>query len=637
MNNKSLYFISIMILFIIPQLLLAQYDVASIPEELKKDAHIVIRNSTTDWVISSPKEAKVIKRKVVTYLDEKAENQTYIALHYDDDLLKITRITVKFYDQYGRSLGKAKSRAFTDMSTGGGFEVDNSRAKVLDFSGMDYPFTYELEYETKFKGIAAIPSWKPIGGYHVSTEKSSLSIRSKKGYKIKYKEKNLKVDKEINGEEEILRWNIENFPAIKMERYSSELMKKNPSLDLAPLDFELDGYAGSTRSWNDFGKWYNSILNDTKELSEDAKNEIRALISEDMSEEEKIKTLYQYLQDNSRYVSIQLGIGGFKPFEPDFIHEKKYGDCKALSYYTQAMLDAVGIKSNLVLVNSGKYADEVDPDFPSNQFNHLFLCVPQEKDSIWLECTSQTVPFGFMGYHTSDRNVLVVNDDGAELKRTPKYTKKDNVINSKVEIVLESTGASKGKIHQYFDGLEYERSLLFYLINKSEKIQKDWVKDYYDISNFDILEYNLGKGKNGHLGELSSSVQMEKFASTVGKRMFFKPIVTNRFKGEIEKPEERKTEFNIGETYTHTGIYSFEIPTGFEVEKNVKETKIDTKFGSYSLSSKIIEGNKLIIERKFDMNDGEFLAEEFVALADFFKKVRKADKQKIALVMTKQP
>ncbi|MGK0391551.1 MAG: hypothetical protein ACI94Y_004318, partial [Maribacter sp.] len=78
-------------------------------------------------------------------------------------------------------------------------------------------------------------------------------------------------------------------------------------------------------------------------------------------------------------------------------------------------------------------------------------------------------------------------------------------------------------------------------------------------------------------------------------------------------------------------------PTGFEIEKNVKETKIDTKFGSYSLSSKATEGNKIVIERRFELNDGEFPAEEYVAFADFLKKVRKADKQKMALVMTKEP
>ncbi|MGK0388300.1 MAG: hypothetical protein ACI94Y_001028, partial [Maribacter sp.] len=606
MTKSLLYSTCAILLLIAPQLLLAQYDVASIPEELKKDAHIIIRNSTTDWVITSPKEAKEIKTEVVTFFDEKAENQTYIYLPYDE-FHKITNISVKFYDKYGIPAGKAKSKAFLDISTSEGFQIDDSRAKVLDFSGLEYPFTYELKYETKFKGLLSVPSWVPVYGHHVSIEKASISIRSKKGYKFKYKEKNLKIDKqEQNDDEDILQWSIKDFPAIKREAYGSNFKERIPYLKLAPVDFELDGYAGSTKSWNDFGQWYKTILNDTESLPDAAKDEIRALVKGDMSDIEKIQTIYQYLQDNSRYVSIQLGIGGYKPFEPGFIHEKKYGDCKALSYYTHSMLDAIGIKSNLVLVNAGKNASEVDPDFPSNQFNHLFLCVPQEKDTIWLECTSQTNPFGFMGYFTSDRNVLIINEEGGELKRTPKYSKKENVVDTKVKISLESSGASKGKIVQYFDGLEYMRSNLSYQMNKSEKEQKNWMKDYYDISNFNIVEYHLSKDKDGHLGELESSIQMDKFASTVGKRMFFKPIVTNRVYSDIEKPEERKYKFNISNTYTHTGTYEFETPTGFEVEKNVKETKIDTKFGSYSLSSKATEGNKIVIERRFELNDGEF-------------------------------
>jgi hypothetical protein len=637
MTKSIFYSISAILLLIAPQLLLAQYDVASIPLELKKDAYIVIRNSNTDWVITSPKEAKVTITKVVTFLNEKAEGQTRIELPYDE-FHKITNISVKFYDKYGKPAGKAKSRAFLDVTASSGFEVDDSRVKILDFSGLEYPFTYKLEYVTKFKGLLSIPYWVPIYNYHTSLEKAAISIRSTKGYKFKYKEKNLKIQKkEENDTEDILQWSIEKFAAVKWEEYGNNIEDKLSYLKLAPIDFELDGYAGSTRNWNEFGKWYNTILNDTKSLPESAKDEIKTLVKDDMSDVEKIQTIYQYLQDNSRYVSIQLGIGGYKPFEPGFIHEKKYGDCKALSYYTQSMLDAVGIKSNLVLVKAGKGASEVDADFPSNQFNHVFLCVPQEKDTIWLECTSQTTPFGFMGYHTSDRNVLVINEEGGKLQRTPKYSKKDNIVDTKVKISLESSGASNGEIHQDFDGLEFNRSYLSRYMNKPEKMQKEWIKYYYDIANFSIVEYDLSKGKDGHLGKLSSTIQMEKFASTVGKRMFFKPIVTNRMTDEIEKPEERKTKFNINDTYTHTGTYEFKMPTGFEIEKNVKETKIDTKFGSYSLSSKATEGNKIVIERRFELNDGEFPAEEYVAFADFLKKVRKADKQKMALVMTKEP
>ena len=71
-----------------------------------------------------------------------------------------------------------------------------------------------------------------------------------------------------------------------------------------------------------------------------------------------------------------------------------YGDCKALTNYTKTLLDAVDVESYYTVVYGGKRIRNIDKEFSATEGNHVILCLPNEEDYIWLECTSQKTPFG---------------------------------------------------------------------------------------------------------------------------------------------------------------------------------------------------------------------------------------------------
>jgi transglutaminase-like putative cysteine protease len=137
-------------------------------------------------------------------------------------------------------------------------------------------------------------------------------------------------------------------------------------------------------SWKDFGKFVYSLKVGRDQLPDNIKQTVHQLADGLTDPKQKISRLYEYMQKNTRYVGIQLGIGGWQPFDAKYVATNGYGDCKALVNYMYSLLKEAGINSYYTLVRAGKYANYITTEFPSQQFNHVILCVPLQKDTVRL-------------------------------------------------------------------------------------------------------------------------------------------------------------------------------------------------------------------------------------------------------------
>ncbi len=625
----------LLLVFLFPQFISAQleYNVASIPEELKEDAEAVVRYSSTEWKVISMKEALQKEHEVITLLNDNAEYFNQIVIFYDD-FSKINNVQIKVYDKIGAEVLKLKAKDLIDIPLNDGFSVaTDSRVKTLDVSELNfnYPYTIDVSYEIKHKGLLGIPSWHPVPRPNVSVEKSELIVKSVKGYEFKFNE--IHIEKKESTEESNI-WEVTNIKALDTEKLMPNWDFNLPQVKIAPVEFEIEGFKGNTRSWDEIGRWYNQLLNKTEGLSEEEKKEIQSLVNDEMTSLEKIETIYSFLQKNTRYVSIQLGIGGWKPFDSNFVHEKKYGDCKALTYYTKNMLETIGISSHYVLVNAGDDADDVNVDFPSMQFNHAFLCVPNGADSIWLECTSQTVPFGHLGTFTGDRHVLLISEDGGSIVKTPHSEKSNNKILGKNNITVAPNGDITGNIKNKYFGIEYDESYFSALLLQAKREQEDWIKYSFPIEDFKINDYSFLKNTDfttsSHLGELNVDFSAREFCAVVGERMFFKPIYIKLGLPNFSKAE-RKYDFELSNSFINEYEYTYTIPENYSIEKNIKEQKIETEFGTFLLKAKV-ENNQLIYSFTLEINKGIYPPNKFEEFAKFIKSVKKINNKKVVLL-----
>jgi hypothetical protein len=169
-----------------------------------------------------------------------------------------------------------------------------------------------------------------------------------------------------------------------------------------------------------------------------------------------VKALYAYLQSTTHYISIQLGIGGWQPLEAADVSRTGFGDCKALSNYMRAMLKVIDIPSYYTVISTKK--ERFLSDYPNfTQANHVILMVPLANDTVWLECTSQTLPFGYIHRDIMGHDALAVGENDAFFCTLPRYQPLDNQEINTVDLYVSPDGHAEFNVHSVYKMDIFER------------------------------------------------------------------------------------------------------------------------------------------------------------------------------------
>lgn len=432
-----------------------------------------------------------------------------------------------------------------------------------------------------------------------------------------------------------LAFEVQAIPAIKMPYASPRWNELTTIVYLAASDFEIEGYKGNMETWADLGKFQLELNKSRDQLPTDIVQKAQQLVAGISDDREKVKILYQFLQQNTRYISIQLGIGGWQPFTASYVAEKGYGDCKALTNYMYSLLKAVGIKSNYCLVSAGDDAKnhQMLEDFPSRQFNHVILCVPFAKDSMWLECTSQTVKAGYMGDFTGNRKALLIDEQGGKVVSTPKYGLKENLQIRSVKGVISPAGDLTVKVNTAYTGMQQDNlhGMLNYL--SKEKVKKV-LNERLHLSTYDINDFKYSE-RHSNLPEIDEhlDIYVSNYATVSGKRLFITPNLLSRSDSRFSDEEERVHDFVFDFEYRDVDTVEISIPEGYTIEALPQDVSLKNKFGSYSSTIKLTN-NTLYYLRVHEHYAGRYPAKDKEELSKFFEAMYKADRSRVVLVKT---
>lgn len=611
-----------------------KYPANSIPEDMTQGMYAVVRESESRFYIDNRGQSSQYVRKVITILNSKANYLAEITVDYDK-LKKVDVFKASVYDAAGNQIKKLKQNEIIDQSAISGFSLfEDNRIKRADLSQPTYPYTIEYEYSVTMRYLYSIPDFYLYTDDEVTTQRETFAIIYPRELKPRYqlfKIESPKISTEAD-KRESMTWTFENTKPLKFERLSPNTDKVVPNIKVAPGLFEYEGYAGSMGSWTHYGQWIAQLNNGRDVLPEATKQKVREITKNLTTTEEKTKALYAYLQGKTRYVSIQLGIGGLQPFNATTVDQTGYGDCKALSNYMVALLKEAGVRAYYATIMAGDNAPDVTVDFPGHQANHAIVAVPNNTDTLWLECTNQTVPFAYLGRFTGDRKALLVTEGGGKLVHTTRYPGKQNLQTRSAVVDVARTGDAKAKVQTTYSGLQYENGGLDFILNNQYDEQKKWIQKNTSIPNFDVTSFTMINKKDKIPSAIvKAELDLRRFATVSGKRIFLTPNLMNRSTAIPEKLESRRTNVVLKSAYSHVDTIRYRLPEGIYPEFMPSPLKFNSRFGEYEATFTLDQDN-LIYIRKLKVNKGEFPPESYNELVDFYRNLNKADNTKMVFL-----
>ncbi len=623
----GIYFFSIFQIF---SQEISAFKVSAIDSVLKIDVNSIVRLHTMEVNIDNSSKMSIKNRLVITVLNRKAEQNLWFGQQYSSSR-KLKKIEALIYDKNGIKINKIKENEFVDRSiTDYATVASDSRKKYLHYVGNTFPYTIDFNYEIETTNTGFMPVFYFNGRYNQSVEQAEYKIFNPTRIPLRYKEVNF-LDLNIKKEEsdEGIVFKAADLKPVKKEVYGPSYNKIFPYVKVSLEDFTLVNIAGKVTNWKEMGGWQNeNLLKNRRDLSDEVINEITKLVEGETDQIEKAKKIYNYVQNKTRYVGIQLGIGGWKPMKASDVDTYGYGDCKALTNYTKALLDSQNIPAYYSVIYGNEEIINIDEDFVSLEGNHVILNLPNKGNDLWLECTSQTVPFGYIGGFTDNRNALVITPEGGQIKKTTHYKTEQNILETTINLKFNIDNSVSGTFESKAAGIQYNwQSKVKFAKNKIKHYTES---EFYHLNNLNIQNVNLIDDKDTIQYKETFDFSITSFGNKAGSRLIFKPNFFNVYNPSISS-KERNFDLVISHGFVDVDNYVYEFPPEYELYKLPKSNELKTEFGAYSFIVKKIDDHKIKLTRKLIINEGKFNKEKYEDYKEFVKKIKSYDNSKAIL------
>lgn len=499
-----------------------------------------------------------------------------------------------------------------------------------------YPYTVTYDYSVSYRnGILSFPVFSPLKSEKTRLDKATYTLQLPKGTEfLKYSEL-LSYSEDKSGKRDIYRWEVRDVPPVVNEYLMPEI--KLPLLLARPVEFIYGGVPGKQADWVEYGSWIYSLLEGTDILDEKDIQKAKDIVADCKDDYQKVRALYSYLREKTRYVSIQLGIGGLKPMPAANVAKTGYGDCKALSNYFRSLLKAVDVDSEYFALSTD--SENLLSGTPgAGQLDHAMLAVPlpEKSDTLFVECTNPSIPLGYRHGDVAGHQIILITPDGGKLTRVGGYPDSLRRTVQKTDVKLNKDGSAEINVTKTYYLDECERYINFSQLDaqvQRRRLTGGWALQVDDVvlrsvtDNFQDYE-TAGRSFCPEVS-LNFSMSAGKYANRTGNRLFIpvNPVA----KGLDYQRTERVNDIFRDYPFSITDEIVVHIPDGCTIEKIPDNSVLDLEWGRLE-STFTVEAGEIHILQRFTAKAFSESKDKYGEYRDFARKVNKLYGASIVLV-----
>jgi hypothetical protein len=259
----------------------------------------------------------------------------------------------------------------------------------------------------------------------------SGSISAPSSMPLKIDTHGISVDEEERGNTVHYYWHYAAPNALGEDLADIALIDRNPRL-----------FVSSFASYDELGRTYAEMIAPALAVTPKIQAQADRITAGITDRRKQAEMIYDWVGQNIRYVSIQLGVGGYMPHAADAVLANGYGDCKDHTVLLAALLKAKGIESDVVAINlANSYTVPAVPSFAS--FNHAINWLPEF--NLYVDSTIGVAPFGSLAFEEYGKPVVHAVSSGNALRKTPIVAAGEASLQMKTTAKLDADGDITGK------------------------------------------------------------------------------------------------------------------------------------------------------------------------------------------------
>jgi hypothetical protein len=344
-----------------------------------------------------------------------------------------------------------------------------------------------------------------------------------------------------------------------------------------------------------------------------------------------IRAVHAFVVTNTRYVGLEIGIHGYKPYRVDQVLERRFGDCKDKASLTHSLLRVLGIDSRIVLLRMKRLGEIPEAPASLAVFNHAILHVPEH--DLWLDGTATYSGTSDLPAEDRGANVLVVTPDGDPwFGKIPEARPEENLAENRVETVIAEDGSAAVRGTSRVAGVDAPRYRRAYQAERDRQaaFEHSFGSTFPGLRVKEVALSDLARLEEPIA--LSYAIDVPRFAGRDGRRMEFQPFGMIASYAEAWTPlSTRQHDLLLGEPQENRFTFRHELPAGWVPEALPAPLRLD---GPYALAEVAfrLDGRVLVGEGRVVLKRGRVKAADYPAFRQFAAQLDRGLARPIRLV-----